>query len=373
MDAFDFSTNMDASYKVKIEGRLLDEEEDELDSDDSDDEPAGDDAMDTDSPKKKTKPAKQFRFSHFFKSMAVDYERGRGKDGADQSVEWKKPQVAANAANLPNAADFDQLEFKRGGDENVNIMINLVRDETPERFRLSPLLIDMLDMEEATRAEVVMAIWEYIRANGLQDDDEKRSFECDEKLRQACTPASPLTTQILIEEQITTRDKGYIPALPDQITQHLLSLRPIQLPYTIRVDQSFHASPSPPPTIYDIRVSIDDPLRSTYTHYLTAPDYASTLREIAELNNQTAMLVQAISSGKNRHVFFEGLARNPTGFLRRWLRSQKRDLEVMGGEAMRGGGEGADSEEWRRGGEEGVWGSRKARESVGVLVAGRTR
>ena len=175
---------MDSSYRVKIEGRLLDEEDDDLDSEDSEDE---DEAMDEDgkekSGKKSKAPAKQYKFSHFFKAMTVEFDRSKGKEGADQSVEWKKPVVAPNAANLPNAADFDQLEFKRGGDENTNITINLFRDENPERFQLSPALADILDTDVATRAEAVMGVWDYIKAMGLQEDDEKRSFDCDDRLR----------------------------------------------------------------------------------------------------------------------------------------------------------------------------------------------
>jgi SWI/SNF-related matrix-associated actin-dependent regulator of chromatin subfamily D len=189
VDAFDFSTNMDSSYRVKIEGRLLDEKDDDLDSEDSEDEDEATDgdAMDEDGkekPGRKTKvPAKQYKLSHFFKAMTVDFDRTKGKEGGDQSVEWKKPVVAQNAANLPNAADFDQLEFKRGGDENTNITINLLRDENPERFQLSPQLADILDTDVATRAEAVMGVWEYIKAMGLQEDDEKRSFDCDDRLR----------------------------------------------------------------------------------------------------------------------------------------------------------------------------------------------
>ena len=187
VDAFDFSTNMDSSYRVKIEGRLLDDDEDDLDSDDSDneDEVTNGDAMDEDGKeKKKTKtPPKQYKLSHFFKAMTVDFDRNKTKDGADQSVEWKKPVIPTTATNLPNAADFDQLEFKRGGDENMNIIINLTRDETPERFQLSPPLADVLDTNEATRAEAVMGIWDYIKAMGLQEGDEKRSFDCDDRLR----------------------------------------------------------------------------------------------------------------------------------------------------------------------------------------------
>lgn len=189
VDAFDFSTNMDSSYRVKIEGRLLDDEEEEDDSDDSEDEDeaTNGDAMDEDGkeePKKKSKTStKQYKFSHFFKAMTVDFDRSKGKEGSDQSVEWKKPTVAPNAANLPTAADFDQLEFKRGGDENTNITINLFRDENPERFHLNPPLADILDTTVATRAEAVMGVWEYIKAMGLQEDDEKRSFDCDDRLR----------------------------------------------------------------------------------------------------------------------------------------------------------------------------------------------
>lgn len=180
---------MDPSYRVKIEGKLLDDDVD-VDEDDSEAEADNDidpDAMDEDVAEKKStklrKATHQHRFSHFFRSLTVDFERSRSKDNADQSVEWKKPASPPNATNVPAAADFDQLEFKRGGDENVNITFNLVRDEIPERYALSPALAEIMDTHEATRAEAVTAIWEYIKVMGLQEDDEKRSFRCDELLR----------------------------------------------------------------------------------------------------------------------------------------------------------------------------------------------
>lgn len=200
VDAFDFSTNMDSSYRVKIEGRLLDEDQEDLDSDDSENEDGGanDDAMDEDGKEqKKSKPStKKYKFSHFFKAMTVDFDRSKTKDGADQSVEWKKPVVAPNATSLPNAADFDQLEFKRGGDENINITINLVRDDNPERFLLSAQLAEILDTNEATRSEAAMGVWDYVKAMGLQEDDEKRSFECDDRLRAVSEFRPPITVCI---------------------------------------------------------------------------------------------------------------------------------------------------------------------------------
>jgi SWI/SNF-related matrix-associated actin-dependent regulator of chromatin subfamily D len=375
VDAFDFSTNMDSSYRVKIEGRLLDEEEDDLDSVDSDDEgeDANDDAMDEDGkPQKKIKPpAKQYKFSHFFKAMTVDFDRSKTtKDGADQSVEWKKPVVAPNAPNLPNAADFDQLEFKRGGDENVNIMINLIRDETPERFLLSPQLAEILDTTEATRSEAAMGIWNYVKAMGLQEDEEKRSFECDDRLR-AVSGVPTCNESTCLIRQILHRDKGYIPYVHEAIAGHMTSLPPVKLPYTIRVDKEFHENPQP--TIYDIRVSVDDPLRAALSSYLTNPSYAHNLREIASLNEHLAVLVLKIGNSKAKHNFFDSLSKNPTEFIAKWLSSQKRDLEVIAGEATRGGGEDASGDEWRRGGDDGIWGSENVRESVNLLVGTRSK
>ena len=177
-NAFDFTTGEDGTYRVKIEGRLLEDDSDETalvnnSEDDSDDE---DEAKEKDTTDNKQAKLPQKRLSHFFKSISVEFEKAKGMPTeAMTQIEWKKQA---------GAADFDCLEFERKGDENLNVTINLVRDELPERFRLSQALSQTLDAEEADRAEVVMGIWEYVKAMGLQEDEEKRSVRCDDRLRQ---------------------------------------------------------------------------------------------------------------------------------------------------------------------------------------------
>ncbi|KAL2018787.1 hypothetical protein VTK56DRAFT_415 [Thermocarpiscus australiensis] len=367
VDAFDFTSSLESSYRVKVEGRLLDDE-DEMDKDDEEDQ-AGDngaegDKMETDSPNKpKPKPApskhgQRFRLSHFFKALTVDFDRPpSGRQGADTSVEWKKPdRTPAGAANLPAMADFDEITFKRNGDENTNITINLYRHEEPERFELSPELAEVIDMREATRQEAVMALWEYIKLMKLQEDEEKRNFRCDDLLK-----------------RVFQRETGYIPHLNDYITPHLRALPPLKLPYTIRVDEEFHKDPKP--TIYDVRVAVDDPLRARLLlPFVQNPSYAALLKEVALLDEQLATLAQAVAHSKAKHAFFASLARDPVRFVRGWLSSQKRDLEVIMGEATRGGGGGGGEDatagdEWRRGGKGSVWNTANARESVNVLLA----
>ena len=243
-EAFDFTSENQATYRVKIEGRLIDEGDglggydegnDEVDGEeekeddkekgkeqekekekDADgdsmeqekekekekEEGADGDPMeqdggpvkkDTENAKAKAKAAAKPRpkFSHFFKTITIDFDRSKAlqPEGMGQ-ITWKKAEkrpgtgsssVAGAAASADG--DFDCLEFSRKGDENINITINLVRDENPERFKVSKALADVIDSDEEDRAGVVMKLWEYIRAKGLQQDDENRRIQCDEKLR----------------------------------------------------------------------------------------------------------------------------------------------------------------------------------------------
>ncbi|KAI5926073.1 putative SWI-SNF complex subunit [Camillea tinctor] len=354
VDTFDFSSNLEPTYRVKIEGRLLEDDDDlgKEDASESSKENSDDpDRMDEDGPsdaKPKASKAPTYRFSHFFKALSVDFPVNR--KGDDQSVEWKKPERVGGSSNLPAAADFDELTFKRSGDENINITINLFRHEEPERYAVSPELEEIVDMTEATQQDIVMGIWEYIKLMGLQEDEEKRNFRCDDLLRNAFKI-----------------DTGYIPRLQEYIAPHLRPLPPVQLPYTIRVDEEFHKDPQP--TVYDVRVAVDDPLRQKMLSFLNHAGYANMLKEAAALDDQLATIVQAMHVSKAKHTFLTSLGESPATFVRDWLSSQKRDLEVIMGEAMKGLGEEATGDEWRKGGRDSVWSTINARESVNVMLA----
>ncbi|KAM3547717.1 hypothetical protein ARSEF4850_009848 [Beauveria asiatica] len=313
-DSFDFSGAAEASYRVTMQGCLLDEaSEDEVRIKPSaanavtedNDVKMNEDAVTTES--SGTVPNKS-KLSYFFKAMTVDFDRSRFRNGAEQSVEWKKPDAALrqpNGPNLPAAADFDEITFKRNGDENANITINLFRQEIPERYQFS-------------------------------------------------------------SELVVRGDAGFVPMLNDYVAQNLRPLPPVSLPYTIRVDEGFHKNPQP--TIYDIQVAISDPLRASLQEVINNPQYLAMLKDISGLDEQLARLVQAVSASKAKHTFMKSLGDDPATFVRKWLSSQKRDLEVIMGEGSNGGDNGY-GDEWRRGGSNSVWATQTARESVNVLLS----
>jgi len=48
---------------------------------------------------------------------------------------------------------------------------------------LSPNLAELLGETELSRPQTVKRIWEYIKANGLQDPTDRRMVICDDRMR----------------------------------------------------------------------------------------------------------------------------------------------------------------------------------------------
>ena len=198
-DAFDFNTDVEATYKVKIEGHVVEDDNSSVPIDLDDEGVPNDgttDAMEVDGEKEKSQEEgqeqslkKRIKLSHFFKAITIDFDRNKNlqPDGLTQ-IEWKKPrppQSVGGALNPPISAeaDFDNLQFERKSDENINCTINLFRDDIPERFKLSKPLSRLLDTEEADRPGIIWGLWEYAKAMGLQSEEEKRIIRCDDLMK----------------------------------------------------------------------------------------------------------------------------------------------------------------------------------------------
>lgn len=187
-EAFDFGDSSQATYRVKIEGRLLEDDDDVEEKEKENSDPSSTEESQSNKEQKKSSVPQRTRLSHFFKQIVIEFDRNPSLQPDQMAqIEWKKPETrdARNnkVLNLAEDANFDALEFERKSDENINITINLVRDDFPERYRLSPPLADLLDCVEADRAEVLTRMWSYIHFNKLYEDEDMRVARCDPKLR----------------------------------------------------------------------------------------------------------------------------------------------------------------------------------------------
>lgn len=227
-DIYDFNPESEGTYKIKIEGRLVDEEALEPATENGSSANNGDAAEDKEDnpndPDSETSGAAEStsgwrsktKLSHFFKAIAVDFGRGKElqADGSPE-VEWKKPTHGQNPV-MPPAADFDCLEVERKSEENINCTIKFYRDEYPERFRLSEALAQVLDTDEADRDSIIFGIWDYVKAMNLQPDEEKRLAHCDDRLWAVSLPCPSACIILLtkgplcfiLDPKLTSKDRS---------------------------------------------------------------------------------------------------------------------------------------------------------------------
>lgn len=136
-----------------------------------------------------SQPPPQRKFSSFFKSIVIELARDNNLYPEGNTIEWRRPMPPPpqpphmQVAPPPAIQEFDAIEFERKGDMNVDCIIRLERNESPERYRLSDDLAQLLDTKEDTRAGIVMGLWEYVRSRGLQDNNERRTIHCDAPLK----------------------------------------------------------------------------------------------------------------------------------------------------------------------------------------------
>ena len=177
--AFDFGSDSQATFRVKIEGRLLDEEKDS--------EEQLPDVADDKNAKSTPTTSQPTKFSHFFKQITVDFDRASSLQ-PDQytSIQWKKAAPFSKGPP-PTDASFDSLEFERKGDENINVSIKLIRDEVRERSRFSKPLADLIGVQEGDRASALQGVYSYIKANGLQEVEHAQQVICDTRMKAVCS------------------------------------------------------------------------------------------------------------------------------------------------------------------------------------------
>ena len=126
------------------------------------------------------------------------------------------------------------------------------------------------------------------------------------------------------------------------------------------MDAEFHATPLP--TIYDVLVPAPyDPPAAAFQ------PSRKDLKVIANLDSAIPEVVQALQHSKAKHSFLMSMARDPTNFMKKWINSQRRDMEIMLGDEQQ------QSETWKKGGSRGIWGSEQVRESVGWVVQRESR
>jgi SWI/SNF-related matrix-associated actin-dependent regulator of chromatin subfamily D len=126
-----------------------------------------------DPPNAKKIPGHPPKFSNFIKKIIIELKRDEEIYPEGNTIEWEK---------RPGDPETDGFEVKRQGDSDTQVKILVYLDRHPEKFKLSPALGHLLDIQMDTMSNVLLAIWQYVKVNKLLDPEDPRCIKCDEAL-----------------------------------------------------------------------------------------------------------------------------------------------------------------------------------------------
>lgn len=287
-NAFDFESNYIPSWTLRMEGKLLENDQAySIDGNEHSRQPTG--------PKHGTK------FSAFLRSITVEIDRPSDLYAEPNVVEWNR---------LSTPSSFDGFEVRRKGDTNVNVKILIRKEHNPERYKLTPKLANLIGITEDTKQNIVLAFWRYIKHFKLQDSQDKRLINCD-------TP---------LQEALDGEQQFNFARFPTMLNRYLEAPDPLEINYIVRVDQEFTQSD----VAWDIEVNDDDQSKD---YVMATLQSLSSQKDVSAYDNEITSLIQKIKGAYSRYDFYSQLAEDPVPFLDKWLASQNRDINLLVGDS----------------------------------------
>jgi SWI/SNF-related matrix-associated actin-dependent regulator of chromatin subfamily D len=240
------------------------------------------------------------KFSSFFKRVTISL---------DQRLYPENPLIIWENARSP--APHEGFEVKRKGDKEFTANIRLEMNYVPEKFKLSPALMEVLGIEVDTRPRIIAAIWHYVKARKLQTPNDPAFFNCDPPL-----------------QRVFGEERMKFTMVSQKISQHLFPPQPIHLEHKIRLSGN---SPSGT-ACYDVVVDVPFPIQRELSALLAN---AEKNKEIDTCDEAICSAIRKIHEHRRRRSFFLGFSQSPVEFINALIESQSRDLKLVAGEASR--------------------------------------
>ncbi|GMH23869.1 hypothetical protein Nepgr_025712 [Nepenthes gracilis] len=240
------------------------------------------------------------KFSTFFKRVTISLDQRLYPD--NHLIVWDSSRTAAH---------HEGFEVKRKGDKEFTATIRLEMDSVPEKFKLSPALMEVLGIEVDTRPRIIVAIWHYVKARKLQNPNDPSYFNCDPPL-----------------QKVFGEEKMKFTMVSQKISPHLSPPQPIYLEHNIKLSGSTPSGNA----CYDVMVDIPFPIQRELNMLLANTEKN---KEIDACDEAICAAIRKIHEHRRRRAFFLSFSQSPVEFINAMIESQGRDLKIVSGEPSR--------------------------------------
>ncbi|ORY01317.1 hypothetical protein K493DRAFT_278090 [Basidiobolus meristosporus CBS 931.73] len=241
------------------------------------------------------------KFSSFLQSIIIELDHDPENYPEGELIEWHKSY---------SNQDFDGFEIKRRGDKNVKAKIILTLDNPSEKYKFSQDLIQVIQTERGTQASAIIALWEYIKMNGLRDEEQRDTVNNDELL-----------------QKLFGMEQMKLSQLPELLWTHFFPPDPVVIEYTIRVDKEYHISRY----AYDLTVDGEDNSKGKSTNNTSLQGYP---KDITSLDEKIMQCIQSMGNSKSKRDFLLEFSRHPVRFIDKYLANYCQEMEVNVGESV---------------------------------------
>eukprot|EP00039_Didymoeca_costata_P024549 m.10634 g.10634 ORF g.10634 m.10634 type:complete len:400 (+) comp4298_c0_seq1:159-1358(+) len=235
------------------------------------------------------------KFSTYLQKIYVEFDTQDSKSQWSPA-EWQRTQ---------STVECDGFDISRSGvpeKDHVQAKVLLFLDYSPPQFKLAKHLAETIGLYQATKQQVYVALWQYIREKSLQNKTNSEWIECDPYLKRIFGG----------ENRVKLSD------LATKVNPLLFPPKPLELSYRINLDPQVPMQKD----TYEVEVEIDDPNK---THANSALSTHTMEKEVKELDDRISGLIKEVDDVRSKRDFMLLFSRDPEEFIHWWLASYARD------------------------------------------------
>ncbi|TNV80672.1 hypothetical protein FGO68_gene14294 [Halteria grandinella] len=203
------------------------------------------------------------RFLNYIEKIKLEFP---GSEDLYPTVDWVKAKSGSGATIdcIEVTRSINKEQKKKLNNSPIKVKLSLCLENNPPRYRISAPLSRILGgIEEATRLQVLGALWQYIKSNRLQDPDNREKILCNQELSEVFY--CPIGKERLEFSEIVFRLKD-----------HLTDIPPLELSFDVNVHSPVPKMGQAPTTdafYYDLTVFEHGGHHKEYIDFLVNCEY----------------------------------------------------------------------------------------------------
>ena len=271
------------------------------------------------------------KFTDFLSGLSIKFE-----NNIYQKINWKNNYrkdnlydnyYEQNIDNKLNSGFMIQRELLKNI-KNFKVEIELYINYPNLEFSLSPQLNQILGIKQGTRTNILYHMWQYIKLNSLQDNE---------------NPCYIINNTPL--QKIFKCEKMNIVSLIGKLNDHLKEPEPIIIEFNIK-DLSYDYKKNE--ILKDIVIDIEDPYFNNILSFLSNYDEEKLLfpkhlfpnpmnhnevdnylYQINDIDKKMNSMINILNKHKYRYEFYEAYSKDPIKFINNFVIQQNELIKIL--------------------------------------------